>query len=91
MPRTYIKIEYFQYIEMKGSVTIDEFVKKFGLPRASAAVWLSKWSGRGYLTQGPRVNRFRFGGDVGRPKRGGYRVGPKWWGELVYGSSMDFL
>ena len=91
IPRTYIKIEYFQFIEMRDSVTIDEFVGKFGIPRAHAAVWLSKWAGRGYLTQDPPKQKFRLAGERGRPKGGGYRIGPKWWGELVYGSGLEFL
>jgi len=91
MPRTYIKIEYFQFIELKGSVTIDEFAKKFGLRRAYAATWLSKWTGKGYLTLLPPKSRVRYAGKVGRPKGSGYRLGPKWWGELVYGASMEFL
>ena len=91
MPRTYIKIEYFQFIEMRGSVTIDEFKNKFGIPRAQAATWLSKWAGRGYLTWlQPKIG-IRFSGERGRPRGSGYSVGPKWWGELVYGSSLELL
>lgn len=91
IPRTYIKIEQFQYIELKGSVTIDEFARKFGLPKKSAAVWLSRWAGRGYLTQGPPKTRRRVAGQIGRPKGGGYRLGPKWWGELAYGTGAESL
>lgn len=91
MPRTYIKVEYFQFIELKGSVTIDEFVTKFGLPRKSAAVWLSNWTRRGYLTALPRKKKFILAGERGRPAGGGYCLGPKWWGELVYGASMEYL
>lgn len=89
MPRTYIKIEYFQYIEMKGSVTVDEFASKFGLKRDTAASWLSKWTGKGYLKPLPPKSRIRFAGEVGHPKGAGYSMGPKWWGELVYGASRD--
>ena len=84
-------MEYFQYIELKGSVTIDEFAKKFWMPRNSAAVWLSKWTGRGYLSHDAPKSRRRIGGQLGRPKGGGYRLGDKWWGELVYGADTDFL
>ena len=91
MPRTYIKVEYFQWIELKGIVTIDEFAKKFGIPRAHAAVWLSGWAGRGYLTTLPRKKKFILAGERGRPPSGGYRLGPKWWGEKVYGTSMEYL
>ncbi len=91
MPRTYVKIEYFQYIELKGSVTIDQFVSKFGIKRAYAASWLSKWAGRGYLTQGPPKSKIRMAGEVGRPRGGGYRIGPKWWGEMIFGSSAEFV
>lgn len=87
MPRTYVKIEYFEFIELRGTVTIDEFAAKFSLPRAQAATWLSKWTGRGYLTWEPPKSKIRFGGDVGRPKGLGYSMGKKWWGELVYGAS----
>ena len=90
MPKTYITIEYFEYIELKGSVTIDEFAAKFGLARKSAAVWLSNWAGRGYLTQDPPKRRIRMAGEIGRPKGGGYRVGPKWWGERIYRSSKGY-
>ena len=90
IPRTYIKIEYFQYIELVGSVTIDEFAVKFRLPKNSAAVWLSKWTGRGYLTDNTPKSRRRIGGQLGRPKGGGYKIGPEWWGKLVYGADADF-
>ena len=90
MPRTYIKIEYFQWIEMRGSVTIDEFAGKFGLKRPYAATWLSKWTGKGYLTPLPPRSKVRYAGEVGRPKSAGCRLGPKWWGELVYGTSMEY-
>lgn len=92
MPRTYIKIEYFQYIEMKSSVTVDEFAQKMCISRAYAASWLSKWAGKGYLTRdrdesGDRssIGRKRVG-----PRTGRYRVGPKWWGELAYGANKEF-
>ena len=95
MPRTYIKVEYFQYIEQKGSVTVTEFSGKFGLPRGQAANWLSRWTGRGFLrfesydgkTKG-RKRRL-----VGRPKdsRGRYYLGKNWWGELVHGSAWDWI
>ena len=87
MPRTYIKVEYFQYIQLMEVVTIDQFAKKFGIPRKHAAVWLSKWAGKGYLTQDPPV---RMAGYVrqGRPAGGGYRLGKKWWGDLVHGSEL---
>lgn len=88
MPRTYIKIEYFQFIQARGSVTIDEFAKKFSLPRASAAVWLSKWAGRGYLKQEYTQERT---GSPGRPRGGGYTLGDKWWGDLVHGSELDMI
>ncbi len=91
MPRTYIKVEYFQYIEMKGSVTIDEFMKKFGLKRPYAATWLSKWTGKGYLATLPSKKKIRYAGEVGRPKGGGYSMGPKWWGNMVYGAGLDYL
>ena len=86
--RVYVKTEYFEYIEMKEGITIDEFVAKFGLPRKSAAVWLSNWAGRGYLTQDPPSTRTRLAGEVGRRAGGKYKVGPKWWGELVYGGNQ---
>ena len=89
MPRTYITIEYFEYIELKGSVTVDELAAKFGLARTSAAVWLSNWAGRGYLTQSPPKSKLRIAGVMGRPRGGGYRIGPKWWGERVYGTSKE--
>lgn len=91
MPRTYIKVEYFQYIELVGSVTIDEFKDKFGLKRQYAATWLSKWAGRGYLARIPSKTRIRFAGEVGRPKCAGYSMGSKWWGELVHGSGFSLL
>lgn len=87
MPRTYIKIEYFEFIEKKGSVTIDEFANKFWIKRNSAASWLSTWAGKGYLKSIPVKGRVRFAGDVGRPKVAGYTIGQKWWGDLVYGAS----
>ena len=89
MPNPRITREYFEYIELKGSVTVDEFVAKFGIPKRSAAVWLSNWAGRGYLTQNPPSKRVRMAGEVGRRPGGGYRCGPKWWGERMYGSSME--
>ena len=76
---------------MKGSVTIDEFAKKFGIPRAHAAVWLSKWAGKDYLTTLPRKSKIIMAGQRGRPKGGGYSIGPKWWGEMVYGAGMEYL
>ena len=91
MPRAYIKIEYFEFIELKGSVTIEEFAAKFGMPRNHAAIWLSKWKGKGYLAQEPPPKKIRFAGEVGRPKGGGYTMGPRWWGELVYGSSTSSM
>ncbi len=91
MPRTNIKIEYFQFIELKGSVTIDEFKDKFGLKRDYAASWLSKWTGKGYLSILPRVKTRIMAGEVGRPVHGGYRLGKKPWGDLVYGSALEFL
>ncbi len=87
MPRSYITIEYFEYIELKESVTIDEFAAKFGLARKSAAVWLSNWTRRGYLIHDPPKRKIRMSGEMGRPKGGGYRIGLKWWGETVYGAS----
>lgn len=89
MPRTYIRIEYFEFIEKMGSVTVDEFASKFGLARKSAAVWLSSWAGRGYLTQELPKSKMRMAGEMGRPKGGGYRIGPKWWGERVYGANRS--
>ena len=86
-----ITIEYFKYIEMREGVTIDEFVAKFGLPKKSAAVWLSKWAGWGYLTQDPPSSRIRMAGEIGRRAGGKYRTGPKWWGERVYGASRSFM
>ena len=86
--RVYIKTEYFEWIELKETVTIDEFATKFGLPRAQAATWLSKWSGRGYLTHLPPKSGIRMAGEVGRPKGAGYSMGEKWWGDLVYGANQ---
>ncbi len=91
VPRTYIKVEYFQWIELRGSITIDEFAAKFGIPRKHAAVWLSKWAGKGYLTLLPRKQKFILAGERGRPKSGGYKLGPKWWGEMVYGRGIESL
>ena len=91
MPRTYVKVEYFQFIELRGSVTIDQFAGKFGMPKHHAAVWLSRWAGRGYLTTLPPKSKIRMAGEVWRPKGGGYRIGPKWWGEMVFGSSAEFV
>lgn len=84
MPRKYVTIEYFEYIEIKGSVTVDEFASKFGIPKEQAATWLAKWATKGYLVReklGPEKR-------VGR-RRGTYRTGSKWWGRLVYGASRE--
>ncbi len=89
MPRTYIRMEFFQYIELEESVTIDEFAAKFGISRNYAATWLSKWTGRGYLTHLPPKSRTKMAGDIGRPKGAGYSMGKKWWGEMVFGSGLD--
>ena len=94
MPRTYVKAEYFQYIEKKGSVTVDDLAKRFGLSKEHAASWLSKWAGKRYLTLMPRAKgtsvKVKEGGKRGRPRGpyGHYVIGPFWWGELVYDSSL---
>lgn len=96
MPRTYIKVEYFRYIEMKGSVTVTDLSGKFGFPRAQAAVWLSKWVAKGYLVYKPysgsssRVTKRR---GRGRPigSRGRYHLSNKWWGDLIHGSGWDLV
>lgn len=93
MPRNWITIEYFSYIELRGPVTAEEFAHKFGLPQSQAATWLSKWAGKGYLTREKAVGRSRI--VVGKKKPGAkvgeYRIGPRWWGALVYGASKDFI
>ena len=91
MPRTYIKTEYFEWIEIKGSVTIDEFAVKFGISKQYAGIWLSRWAGKGYLTLLPPKSKMRLAGHIGRPKGAGYRLGPKWWGEKVYDSAGGFV
>ena len=42
MPR--VNIELFQYIELKGSVTVDDVVNKFGISKRSAATMLSRFT-----------------------------------------------
>ena len=89
LPRTYVKAEYFQYIEQRGSVSVAEFALKFGLKKRSAATWLSNWVRRGYLkhvNSPDYLKPVRLAGELGRPEgsHGVYTMGEKWWGELIY-------
>lgn len=93
MPRTYIKIEYFEFIEKMGSVTVEEFAQRMWISRAYAASWLSKWARKDYLTLEPYQGSTRtIRKERGRPRGslGRYRNGPKWWGELAYGANREF-
>lgn len=42
MPR--MNFELFQYIELKGSVTVDDIVEKLGMSKRSAATILSRFT-----------------------------------------------
>lgn len=81
--KVYINREAFEYIEKRVSVTPEELAEKFGIKKASAASWLSKWASRGYLefVSVPIGGKRR----VGRPK-GCYKIGSLWWGRLVFNS-----
>lgn len=86
-----VNYELFQYIEKKGSVTVDDVAAKFGLSRRSAATMLSRFTNydkdgikKHYLI---RVTHHKVRKRLGRygPKnalRSWYKIGPDWWGEL---------
>lgn len=91
--KVYINYEAFELIEKRGSMTPTELAKAIGIKETSAAVWLSKWTKKGYLKWESTGKRERVGGK-GRPGRplGHYKITNqcRWWGELVYESeSVD--
>jgi len=90
--RVYINYEAFELIERRGSITPAELAKHFGTKVSSAASWLSKWTGKGYLKwePGPKIPREHRRG-CGRPLGSGgrYRIGKKWWGELAFDVDKD--
>lgn len=97
MPR--MNYELFQFIEMRGSVTVDEVAKKFGMSKRSTATVLSRFTNyekdrikKHYLIYEQDTVRRRRAGRFG-PKnvsQGRYRIGPDWWGELK-GASIALL
>lgn len=77
--RPYAHREAFEFIELRGGVTVEEFALKFGILKSSAATWLSKKTSQGYLKWEQCENT----GTPGRPK-GRYVIGEKWWGEEFF-------
>lgn len=87
--------ERFQWIEMKSAeggkgVTVKEFAKKFGLPKRSAATWLSRWTNhyneeRDIIQH--MIKHVRPRGD----KEGRYIIDNScdWWGELFFDSAKE--
>ena len=87
--KVYINHEAFELIEKRITITPAELAKAIGVKESSAAAWLSKWAGKGYLLHIPGLpseREHRRG--PGRPRGSGgcYRIGRKWWGELVFES-----
>jgi len=95
MPR--MNYELFQYIELKGSVTVDDVVNKFGISKRSVATMLSRYTNfkkeevvKHYLVyeKGDEsrlqkvVRKSRYGPKSRVRARGRYKIGPDWWGEL---------
>jgi len=81
MAKVYIKREGFEFIEKHspaGGVTVDEFAKKFGIKKLSAASWLSKWTGANFLKHTRGVGR----------NQGRYYIDNSciWWGSKVFDS-----
>lgn len=86
MAKVYINWEAFQLIEKRKTITPDELAKAIGVKKHSAATWLSRWAKKGYLEY-VRVHEHQSrkkGEEVG--PYGYYRIGKRWWGELVYES-----
>jgi len=85
--KVYINREAFELIERRGTITPEELAKALGMKKHSAAVWLSRWAGKGYLEY------IRDHEHHSRKKRepvgpyGYYKINmKKWWGELVFES-----
>lgn len=78
--------ELFELIEKRGSVTVDDVAKKFGLKRRSAASLLSKWTNYFDRDRGCHRHYLVHGKGKGRSP-GRYRIGPDWWGERLFQSA----
>ena len=89
MPK--MNFELFLFIEKRGSVTVDDVVKKFSMSRNSVAAMLSRFTNydkdgvkKHYLVyekktvQTPRPGRY----GQKNVRHGEYSLGPDWWGEL---------
>lgn len=87
MPRVYIHMEGFEFVEARGTVSPEEFAQKFGIQVTSARSWLSKYAGKGYLkfVSSSETNFVR---KPGRPGGGKYGVGKKPWMELYYDETI---
>lgn len=83
-PGSHLNREAFEYIELKGTVTVDQLAGKLGLTKKAAGSWLSRWVHAGYLAHGEA----KHAGMKGRP-RATYIIGHKWWGEKVFASERD--
>jgi len=80
--------EGFQLIEKRGSVTVGEFAKKFGIKKRSAATWLSKWTN--YYNEARGIVQHFLVHEKERGKQFGvYRTGPDWWGERYFDSAKE--
>ena len=84
--KVYVNREAFELIEQRGRITPMELAKALGLKKGSAATWLSRWASKGYLEYVPSHEH------QSRKKKkpvgsyGYYKIGKKWWGELVFES-----
>lgn len=82
--RVYINYEAFELIEKWGSATPERLAKHLGVKKASMAVWLSRWTKKGYLEYVPNpVHYSRKAREKSTP-HGYYKMGKKWWGELAF-------
>jgi hypothetical protein len=87
MGRAQIRREGFELIEVRTSVTPDEFAEKFGISLDTARHWLSRWTSKGYLKY-VKPEKGVILAVRGRPSGGKYEIGPRQWIDL-YTSNND--
>jgi len=84
--KVYINRGAFELIEKRKEkgITAKELSATLGITQRSAATWLSKWRGQGYL----KYNR-----DRGTRGAGTYYIDNscKWWGDKVFETEKGFL
>lgn len=78
--------EGFELIEQRGSITVEEFAKVFGIKKRSAATWLSKWTNYENKARGVRQH-FLVREPLKGSRAGRYKIGHDWWGERFFSSA----